>query len=45
MFEEVSKRLREVGAIDLADILSAYGERMTTRDRRRLAMNGLLKSV
>jgi pentatricopeptide repeat protein len=45
MFEEVSKRLKEVGVIDLADILSAYGERMTTRDRRRIAMNGLLKSV
>ncbi|EER99662.1 putative pentatricopeptide repeat-containing protein At1g26500 [Sorghum bicolor] len=45
MFEEVGKRLREVGVIDLADILSAYGERMTTRDRRRTAMNGLLKSV
>jgi hypothetical protein len=45
MFEEVGKRLREVGLFDLADILSTYGERMTTRDRRRRAMNGLLESV
>ncbi|PUZ72804.1 hypothetical protein GQ55_2G424700 [Panicum hallii var. hallii] len=45
MFEEVGKRLREVGLIDLADILSTYGERMTTRDRRRRAMHGLLESV
>ncbi|CAN6212230.1 unnamed protein product [Urochloa humidicola] len=45
MFEEIGKRLREVGLIDLADILSTYGERMTTRDRRRRAMNGLLESA
>jgi pentatricopeptide repeat protein len=38
MFEEVGKRLREVGLIDLGDILSTYGERMATRDRRRRAM-------
>ncbi|KAJ1291746.1 hypothetical protein BS78_02G340000 [Paspalum vaginatum] len=45
MFEEVSKRLKEVGSTDLADILSAYGARMATRDRRRRATNGLLISV
>ncbi|KAK3125596.1 hypothetical protein QOZ80_7BG0607120 [Eleusine coracana subsp. coracana] len=45
MFEEVGKRLREVGLIDLGDILSTYGERMATRDRRRTAMNGLLGLV
>ncbi|KAF8664154.1 hypothetical protein HU200_054902 [Digitaria exilis] len=45
MFEEAGKRLKEVGLVDLADILSTYGERMTTRDRRRRAMNGLLESV
>ncbi|KAI6686359.1 hypothetical protein NL676_032272 [Syzygium grande] len=35
MFEEASKRLREVGMIDLADILERYGEKMATRERRR----------
>ncbi|KAL5991670.1 hypothetical protein ACLOJK_012579 [Asimina triloba] len=40
MFEEVGKRLREVGLVDLADILVRYGENMTTRERRRRAMNG-----
>ncbi|KAL6657651.1 hypothetical protein ACP70R_005431 [Stipagrostis hirtigluma subsp. patula] len=40
MFEEVGKRLKEVGMIDLGDILLAYGERMATRDRRRRAMYG-----
>ncbi|KAK4772343.1 hypothetical protein SAY86_014118 [Trapa natans] len=35
MFEEVSKRLRHAGLIDLADILERYGEKMATRDRRR----------
>ncbi|KAI4373359.1 hypothetical protein MLD38_011490 [Melastoma candidum] len=34
-FEEVSKKLREAGMVDLADILSRYGEKMATRDRRR----------
>ncbi|KAJ4961578.1 hypothetical protein NE237_021488 [Protea cynaroides] len=36
MFEEVGKRLREVGLVDLADIFVSYGERMATRDRRRM---------
>ncbi|XP_043718768.1 putative pentatricopeptide repeat-containing protein At1g26500 [Telopea speciosissima] len=36
MFEEVGKRLREVGLVDLADIFVRYGERMATRDRRRI---------
>lgn len=35
MFEEVGKRLREVGLVDLADILARYGEKMATRERRR----------
>ncbi|XP_059648780.1 putative pentatricopeptide repeat-containing protein At1g26500 [Cornus florida] len=35
MFEEVAKKLREVGLFDLADILARYGEKMATRDRRR----------
>ncbi|XP_030514743.1 putative pentatricopeptide repeat-containing protein At1g26500 [Rhodamnia argentea] len=35
MFEEASKRLREAGMIDLADILERYGEKMATRERRR----------
>ncbi|KAF5446316.1 hypothetical protein F2P56_031952 [Juglans regia] len=35
MFEEVAKKLREVGLFDLADIFQRYGEKMATRDRRR----------
>lgn len=35
MFEEVAKKLREVGLVDLADILARYGEKMATRERRR----------
>ncbi|KAK8685221.1 hypothetical protein V6N13_041227 [Hibiscus sabdariffa] len=35
MFKEVSKKLREVGLFDLADILERYGLKMATRDRRR----------
>ncbi|EXC22075.1 hypothetical protein L484_006660 [Morus notabilis] len=35
MFEEVGKKLREVGMFDLADIFQKYGEKMATRDRRR----------
>jgi pentatricopeptide repeat protein len=35
MFEEVSKKLREVGLFDLADIFQRYGEKMATRDKRR----------
>ncbi|KAK9277065.1 hypothetical protein L1049_006604 [Liquidambar formosana] len=35
MFEEVGKKLREVGLFDLADIFVRYGERMATRERRR----------
>jgi pentatricopeptide repeat protein len=35
MFEEVSKKLREVGLFDLADIFQRYGQKMATRDKRR----------
>ena len=35
MFEDVGKKLREVGLVDLADILDRYGQKMATRDRRR----------
>ncbi|XP_057448127.1 putative pentatricopeptide repeat-containing protein At1g26500 [Lotus japonicus] len=35
MFEEMGKKLREVGLVDLADILERYGQKMATRDRRR----------
>lgn len=35
MFEEMAKKLREVGLFDLADIFQRYGEKMTTRERRR----------
>lgn len=35
MFEEVAKKLREVGLFDLADIFERYGRKMATRDRRR----------
>lgn len=35
MFEEVAKKLREVGLFDLADIFARYGEKMATRERRR----------
>lgn len=35
MFEDVGKKLREVGLVDLADILERYGQKMATRDRRR----------
>lgn len=35
MFEEIEKKLREVGLVDLADILKRYGEKMATRERRR----------
>lgn len=35
MFEVMAKKLREVGLFDLADIFARYGEKMTTRDRRR----------
>lgn len=35
MFEVMTKKLREVGLFDLADIFSRYGEKMATRDRRR----------
>eukprot|EP00268_Persea_americana_P035367 TRINITY_DN3490_c0_g1_i5.p1 TRINITY_DN3490_c0_g1~~TRINITY_DN3490_c0_g1_i5.p1 ORF type:complete len:499 (+),score=89.54 TRINITY_DN3490_c0_g1_i5:985-2481(+) len=34
-FEEVGKKLKEVGLVDLADILVRYGEKMATRERRR----------
>ncbi|XP_058110930.1 putative pentatricopeptide repeat-containing protein At1g26500 [Magnolia sinica] len=39
MFEEVGKRLKEVGLVDLADILVRYGEKMATRERRRAAVH------
>ena len=35
MFGEVAKKLREVGLVDLADIVERYGLGMATRDRRR----------
>ncbi|GAB2262472.1 hypothetical protein Droror1_Dr00003469 [Drosera rotundifolia] len=35
MFQEIEKKLREVGLFDLADIFVRYGEKMATRDRRR----------
>ncbi|GAY44226.1 putative pentatricopeptide repeat-containing protein [Citrus sinensis] len=35
MFEEVGKKLREVGLADLADIFQRYGKKMATRERRR----------
>lgn len=35
MFEEVAKKLREVGLFDLGDIFVRFGEKMATRDRRR----------
>ncbi|KAM1114473.1 hypothetical protein ACFX13_048029 [Malus domestica] len=35
MFEEVGKKFREVGLVDLADIFQRYGEKMATRDGRR----------
>nr|XP_043639712.1 putative pentatricopeptide repeat-containing protein At1g26500 [Erigeron canadensis] len=35
MFEVMSKKLREVGLFDLGDIFQRYGEKMSTRDRRR----------
>ncbi|XP_061347347.1 putative pentatricopeptide repeat-containing protein At1g26500 [Gastrolobium bilobum] len=35
IFEEVGKKLREVGLVDLAEILERYGQKMATRDRRR----------
>ncbi|XP_058769290.1 putative pentatricopeptide repeat-containing protein At1g26500 [Vicia villosa] len=35
MFEDVAKKLKEVGLVDLADILERYGQKMATRDRRR----------
>lgn len=35
MFEVMSKKLREVGLFDLADIFGRYGEKMATRERRR----------
>jgi pentatricopeptide repeat protein len=40
MFQEVGRRLRETGLVDLGDIFLTYGERMATRDRRRRAMSG-----
>ncbi|KAK3042319.1 hypothetical protein RJ639_002365 [Escallonia herrerae] len=35
MFENMSKKLREVGLFDLADIFQRYGEKMATREKRR----------
>uniref|UniRef100_A0A0D9X157 Pentacotripeptide-repeat region of PRORP domain-containing protein n=1 Tax=Leersia perrieri TaxID=77586 RepID=A0A0D9X157_9ORYZ len=45
MFEEVGRRLKDVGHVDLGDIFLTYGERMATRDRRRRAMNEHLTEV
>lgn len=35
MFEEIGKKLREAGLVDLADIFERYGKKMATRERRR----------
>ncbi|XP_020599343.1 putative pentatricopeptide repeat-containing protein At1g26500 [Phalaenopsis equestris] len=40
MFQVVGRRLKEVGMVDLGDVLLMYGDRMATRDRRRRAMWG-----
>ncbi|XP_047324509.1 putative pentatricopeptide repeat-containing protein At1g26500 [Impatiens glandulifera] len=49
MFEDMSKKLREVGLFDLADVFSRYGEKMATRDRRRdrekVCIDSTLKSA
>ena len=37
MFEQVGRRLNEIGMMDLGDIFLSYGEKMATRERRRLA--------
>lgn len=42
MFEEVGRKLKEVGLGDLGDVFLVYGERMATRDRRRRAKAGCL---
>ncbi|WOL01414.1 hypothetical protein Cni_G10130 [Canna indica] len=42
MFEEVGKRLKDIGLIDLGDVFLRYGERMATRERRRRARSGLI---
>ncbi|CAH9079425.1 unnamed protein product [Cuscuta epithymum] len=36
MFEVMARKLREVGSFYLADIFQRYGEKMTTRDKRRI---------
>ncbi|RAL48397.1 hypothetical protein DM860_005821 [Cuscuta australis] len=36
MFEAMAKKLREVGSFDLADIFQRYGEKMATREKRRI---------
>lgn len=35
MFEQVGRRLKETGMVDLGDVFLSYGEKMATRDRRR----------
>uniref|UniRef100_A0A7N0SVZ0 Pentatricopeptide repeat-containing protein n=1 Tax=Kalanchoe fedtschenkoi TaxID=63787 RepID=A0A7N0SVZ0_KALFE len=35
MFEDMAKKLREIGLFDLADIFARYGQKMTTREKRR----------
>ncbi|KAL9690350.1 hypothetical protein QQ045_010748 [Rhodiola kirilowii] len=35
MFEDMAKKLREVGLFDLGDIFARYGQKMATRERRR----------
>ncbi|CAA6657401.1 unnamed protein product [Spirodela intermedia] len=37
MFEQVGRRLKETGMVDLGDVFLSYGEKMVTRDRRRSA--------
>ncbi|KAF7123783.1 hypothetical protein RHSIM_Rhsim12G0135600 [Rhododendron simsii] len=44
MFEVMSKKLREVGLFDLADIFERYGEKMATRDRRRNRATEVIES-
>lgn len=40
MFQEVGRRLKEVGMVDLGDVFLVYGKRMATREQRRRAMWG-----
>lgn len=35
MFREIGKKMKDVGMVDLSHVFLRYGEKMTTRDRRR----------